>query len=492
MIQAKERRSPSARGRSRAAGLIAVLLLGALAVMLWPRKHPNSAKPIETPDRVAEGRIWPALPAAELAPPSPPLEEPAPIIDKIDVEKPEVCEGEQNLITVHAHTVNGTNDSLSYVIDGTPGSSVPVTLLRENGAVVGKHYIRVFGRNNAATTVMLPEYRVNDCRPNYLGFVNAHLQPNSWADYDIVANITPFPWRPGQPPRNAAPKPFNAVRYKWSFGDGETAVTEVPAVSHSYENREQTSRVSYMILKVEASNREGDTVTGRTSLSLLNPAFEAKEAKGIVQLMISLEPRFPSIDQQGRVVQHVRLSHISPDPVTIDTGTMTKYMKGGRGEAEKQSFDVAKVLGTTTIPPGKEGITATVVLDTVAEPNVFNVNYELDGYSETGERAIGTFSVMHPPERPTAQNSKPVSDPLLKQKILAARDILKKDVVNDMEIAQLDREGKFAQLDSQMVRLPAGRGQTGVSAPPDMVAPAAPTVQSAGSGVVVDGTSVAK
>jgi hypothetical protein len=474
---------PSSSRRGRVAGLVLVLMTSALVLVLWPRKRPPAPKP------AVEARlgVWqapavslPAAPPVEV--PAPPPEGPAPVIDKIDVEKPEVCEGEENLITVHAHTVNGTDDSLTYVIDGEVGSSVPVTLLRENGNVVGKHYVRVFGRNGAATTVMLPEYRVNDCRPKYLGFVSASLQPNTWADYDFAASITPFPWRPGQPVPDAPPKPFAAVHYKWSFGDGETTVTDVPTVSHSYQNREQRSRYTYVVVGVEAVSREGDKVEGRKTLALLNPAFEALEQKHIVQLMISLEPRFPSIDERGRVVQHVRLWHISPDPVTIDSATLTKYLKGGRGVVEKQQIEVVKVLGTATIPPGREGIMATVVLDTVAEPDVFSVNYELYGYSEAGERAMGVFSVMHPPERPTAENSKPVSDPLLKAKILAARDILKKDVVNDVEIAQLEREGKFAQLDVQAGSPATGLGQGDVSPPPSIAQPGASATNPPGSG----------
>jgi hypothetical protein len=44
-------------------------------------------------------------------------------------------------------------------------------------------------------------------------------------------------------------------------------------------------------------------------------------------------------------------------------------------------------------------------------------------------------------------SSKPVSDPALTAKILAARAILKRDIVNDDDLIDLERKGAFANLD---------------------------------------------
>ena len=64
-----------------------------------------------------------ALPAASvtgppLAAPARPIIDAGPVIDDITVEKPSVCSGEENLITVKAHTTTGTDELLHYVIDG--------------------------------------------------------------------------------------------------------------------------------------------------------------------------------------------------------------------------------------------------------------------------------------------------------------------------------------------------------------------------------------
>ncbi len=454
---------PSRDGRARGAALL-LLGLGALLVfVLWPRKAPRPAKSAVDD---AEANLSPPPAPYTLRPPpaaepSAPEPEPGPVIDGIDVEKKEVCEGEENLITIHAHTTNGTDSSLHYVIDGKPGQAVPVVLLTEHGHVMGQHFVSVFGRNNAVTTVEVPKYKVKDCRPTYLALVSAGLQPNTWADYNIAATIAAFPHRPDMAVPAAPPKPFGAVHYNWSFGDGETATTDVPAVSHSYERRKQDGTYSYMVVAMEAVNAAGEKVSARTSLALLNPAFESLQQKGAIQLLVALDPRFPELDEQKRVVQKVRLTHISPTPVTIESATLTKYFVGGSGEPERSSVDVAKLLGGREIPPGPDGLTLTVVLDTAADRDVFSANYDLTGKSAAGQPVAGTFSVMLPPERPTAENSKVISDPILTAKIIAAREILKKDVVNEGEIAELEREGRFSNLGP-----PGGTAQQDPGPPP--------------------------
>ncbi|HYW87021.1 MAG TPA: hypothetical protein VFB50_04580, partial [Chloroflexota bacterium] len=51
----------------------------------------------------------------------------APIIDAVLVEKPSVCEDEENLITVKAHTREGRDDAyLHYFIGYGTGQSFPL------------------------------------------------------------------------------------------------------------------------------------------------------------------------------------------------------------------------------------------------------------------------------------------------------------------------------------------------------------------------------
>jgi len=380
------------------------------------------------------------------APPAPRPSDPPPVIDEIAVEKTEVCSGEENLVTVHAHTVDGTDAFLHSVVDGAMGASVPVRLwLDESGRVQGNHSVTVFGKANTAVTVALPDVRVKDCQPARVVGVEEHLLANSWADFDFVARVVTLP------PRGATDAPrspgagdtFTATSYAWSFGDGETATTSAPIATHSYEGRAQETLYSYFTVGVEVRSKDGRTLTGRTTLPLINAAFESLARKGIIQLLIALDPRFPDLGSDGRIVQRVRIWHTRPDPVTIESVAVTKYFETGSGQARPEPVDSAGVLGTSVIPPGKEGVTATVVLDTVADPGVFSVTYRLAGRSREGLPVMGSFSVLRPPPRPTAENSQRVNDPTLTAKIRAAREILGKDVVSDEDIWQLEREGRF-------------------------------------------------
>jgi hypothetical protein len=220
-------------------------------------------------------------------------------------------------------------------------------------------------------------------------------------------------------------------------------------------------------------------------MPLLNPAFEALSEKKIVQLLISLDPRFPQVGPDGKVTQHVRIWHTRPDPVTIETALLTKYFRHGAGQTNAERVDVAQLLGTTSIPPGKDGIVATVTLDPTSEEEVFTKTWALDGTDADGNHAMGTFSVMLPPTKPDADGGSTVYDPIFKQKILMARQMLKKDVVNDEDIWALERQGAFANLKADPAAIAAARAAEhaalvagGYPSPQPTYVPPAPPVPS--------------
>src|SRR5262249_35550511 len=157
----------------------------------------------------------------------------------------------------------------------------------------------VFGRSNTPTTVPLPEYKVKDCKPARIVTVLSHVQPNSWSDFEFGARVVSLPPegpRPA-PGAHAAEAPFVPATYTWSFGDGETATSSSAFVSHDYERRAQDTLYSYFTVRADVRATDGRTLSGRTTLALINPAFEAFAKKGIVQLLIALDPRFPSLGE---------------------------------------------------------------------------------------------------------------------------------------------------------------------------------------------------
>ena len=379
--------------------------------------------------------------------------DPPPVIDEIVLEKKEVCSGEENLITVKSHTTNNTDPFLHSVIDGHQGSSWPVTLWKDDdGNILGQHTVTVFGRGNVATTVPLPQYEVMDCRPTYLAAIQQRVRSNTWSDFEFNARVVGIPRAPteadrkrGAPPP-PVPKPFKPVAFTWNFGDGQSATTLTPITEHDYEGRPQNTLYSYYVVGVSIRGAKGETATGRLTLSLINPAFESLAGKGLVTLLIALDPRFPELGSDGKVTQKVRIWHMQPGPVTIEHASLVKYYRQAAGQTSPQEVDVGSLLGTTTIPPGKDGITTTVVLDPSSEEEVFAKTWALNGTSAEGYPAMGSFSVMVPPPKPSADAGNTVFDPLLKQKIMLARQMLGKDVVDDEDLWRLDREGAFANL----------------------------------------------
>lgn len=378
---------------------------------------------------------------------------PPPVIDAITLEKKEVCAGEENLVTVKAHTVDGTDPFLHTLIDGHMGTSFPVTLWKDDdGNVMGDHTITVFGKNNVATTVKLPQYEVKDCRPTYIAEIRQRVRANTWAAFDFQARVvgvmpavTEQDKQRGAPARQAA-KPFTPVSYTWTFGDGDTATTLTPVVDHDYEGRTQDTLYSYYVIGVSARGPKGETATGRITLALINPAFEALAQKGVVALMISLDPRFPELGPDGKVTQKVRIWHTRPAPVTIERAILTKYYVGAAGQTAPQDVGVEALLGSKTIPAGKEGLTTTVTLDPSAEEEIFTKTWALTGTSSEGYPVSGSFSVMLPPPRPGPDAGTTIYDPLLKQKIQLAQKLLDKDTVSDDDLWRLEREGAFKDL----------------------------------------------
>ncbi len=387
--------------------------------------HVVAAEPAQAPP--------PAVPVRASPPVSPPP--PAePIIDEITVEKRSVCEGEDNLITVRAHTANGTNAFLHYTIGGTAGSPNPVRLSRRKDGSLAWPSVRVFGKNNAFTDAPVPRYEVRDCGPIRTALVSYSLRPNTSSEFEFRARV-------GEQGTTARRPPFNGVQYRWKFGDGSTETTNVPSVIHSYDARPQDTLNSNMVVEVEATSSEGEKVSGRTVLVIRNTAFEMLSVGHVVALMTSLTPRFPELDANGVVSQGIRLWHYSPQPVSITHVRSTVAYADG-GTSEPKEVDVAGLLGSTNVRPGADGVEFSVKLDTKADPDVRVVTYDVEGKSYDGLRVTGRFSVMRPP----VPSGAPITDRTMLAKIGAAQTLLHKDNVTLQEIKRLEEEGALAGL----------------------------------------------
>ncbi|HVE82955.1 MAG TPA: PKD domain-containing protein, partial [Myxococcales bacterium] len=437
------------------------------ACLLWPSAPvaPGPPPPDALGPRVPVPEQMKPPPAAppQLARETPGGPGAAPVIDEVTVEKKEVCEGEENLVSVKAHTTDGSDPFLHYLVGSTPGQRVPLRTWLADDGEQPKLEVKAFGRNNAETAVPVPPFLVKSCRPKHVISLLPHLKSNTFGDYVFEAKIVEPP--PLEVDGKPAP-PFKASSYEWTFGDGESAVTPQPFAEHSYESRRQDALYSHLLVQVTARGEGGESVTGRASLQLLNMAYEDLAGKGVVTLMVQLTPRFPELGADGVVHQRVRLFHFRDKPVYVQTATVVRHRAGDpTGNAIPEREDPFQLMGGNIIPPG-HGLEFEARLDTRKDADIFSLEHLLEGKDDDGLPARGAFSVMRPPELPTKQGSMPVTDPALKQKILAARRILNTPYVTDEDLMRLEREGKFADLPPVPPQAPPSRSSQGQAPPP--------------------------
>ncbi|MBE7449422.1 MAG: hypothetical protein HS111_11135 [Kofleriaceae bacterium] len=451
-----------------AAALALALLL--LLAWWWRRDRP-------TPPAREVARPAPALPAArgevsappaddELPPPRrlelPPAQ--PPIIDEITVEKREVCEGEDSLVTVRAHTPGNSDDAhLHYVIAGETGPRVPVVGRRreaDDGHEPPPLTITVFGRDNVATTVPLPEIRVKPCKVPRRVHIHTRLLPNAPDELELYAQVMDV----------GAMARMKPVAARWWFGDGTSAETTTPLTSHSYAGRPQTSLFSTFLVEVEITGADGERVRGRTSVQLMNLSFEHRHYRGLVLLRTELFPRFPELGPDGKVVQRVHVWHDHDQPVHLTRILRRQHLSGG-AVAEAERLAPGVLLPGATLGVGAR-LDAAVELDAAGQPDLAMIEYVIEGRSADGLPAQGGFAVMRPPPRPTRDNSDPVLDPALVARIKRAREVLRKEYVTDEDLWRLEKEGAFADLPPTAP--PTGEGTPGdrpMPPPPPPVPP---------------------
>lgn len=426
---------------------IAALVAGGFLSLESPA--PPEAMPLAAVDArppPATARTTPILPmemdrTIRPAPKGPP----APIIDSVTVEKREVCSGEDNLISVRAHSPDGNDAYLHTTVGAGIGMRVPLRVWREPDGTYELPTVTVFGKDNVATTVQVPRYTVKDCEPERLVEVFSRRAPNTEEDFEFLARIL-------EPPRRdtTSRAPFTPVRFVWTFDDQHTVTTSTPMVTQTLSpdvTRPPSMYVQHQV-RVDVFDATGKKVTGRSSLQLLDSTFENFDKKGVVTVLAVGTPRFPVEDAAGVVRQTFRLSHRWKGAVQLERVTALRS-RAPEPDAPPMPEDTEEVsLGVDSLPEGR-GTDVSVSLDTRAEPDVRQITYLLEGTTVDGHAARGTFSVMRPPPRPTRENSTAVTDPLLLAKVKRARELLGQPFVTDEDLWRLEREGRFKDLNVQ-------------------------------------------
>jgi PKD domain len=422
---------------------VALVLAGAIVLLLFAlrgRRHREGVEVAQatplTDEPLAPRSVTVPAPVAPVDPSAGLL----PIIDAIEVEKSDVCEGEENLVTVHAHTDGHAEDGYLHYRGGAADGQFMVFHGAGQGTVQAP--IGVFGRGNTATWGQA-SYRVRECKADHKLLVGHTLLTNTNAEFQLWARLIPF----------GVPTPFEAVRYEWDFGDGTAAGTTEPMTTHDFSVRPQRQLFESYLVTVTAVDAAGHRVVGRAGLELPSQYFHNLEVAHVVTLMERMTPRLPQLDPDGVVRQSYRLWHYDPEPIRV-TALYRRQIEVADMEQnfsptappkvpEEVHVDPAKVLGTTVIPPS--GIEFRLSIDTRTS-NVAAQTYRVVGVTRSGMPVIGSFSLMRPPPMPTRERHMPVEDPVMQEKIARAMQLTGKPFVTADDMQRLELAGKFADL----------------------------------------------
>lgn len=424
----------SSRRKALLAGAIALALAVALLLLGDSQSSPEETKlaalaPAPAPRTApAAGSVAPRPVAA------PPAVAP-PIFDLVRVEKDEVCEGEENLVTVHARTTDGNDAFLHYTVAGEAGAQVPVrTYLGRDGRPPAQYAV-AFSRDNVATRIELPAYAVKRCRPARILMVTLRMLPNSTAEREFTAIV-----------QTLEGPPFTPAWYEWSFGDGSFGATGGPVAVHDYSRLPQKAAFTDLLVKVKARDGGGEVVEGRFPLQIRNVAFHTRQ-RGVAAIFADPSPRFPTLGSDGVVRQGFRLWHAEEVAVQITGATMARLFLPSTPGAppappKPVALDPAALLAFREIPAGA-AVEQAMEYDFGSDQAVYAVTYEIQGVTAAGMQARGEITMLRPPPRPTRENSVPISDAAMLLKIRRAMAILNQDTVSEEDLHRLEREGKL-------------------------------------------------
>jgi hypothetical protein len=369
--------------------LAVVVMAGAAGVFFFASRSPEAA----TTAVAADIDESPAPASREsMRPPSmanggvPPAEAAADVgvdIEGIDVDKQQVCKGEEITVSVRAHaTERDGGRFLSYGVLGHPDVVGPrFTLRLEESLAVD--WMRVFVRGQRGAAVKaIPPVVVKDCETPDVLTIDVQRKPEMMDRAWLTARLA-------ERGTTAAANPLRPVEYRWTFGDGTTQTTATPEVEHNFENRRQNVAYAYYFVSVEARDTHGKTARGSRSLRFVNLGFHPLiHDKQVVV--------FSAIDPRAAGGEKVWLYHGHDEAVRIDSVVVNDVARGANGDdvtVATNGHDPMSLLGFAELPPGKSLATRDLAALRPADAGKQRV-VEITGHTASGHAARGAFNLL--------------------------------------------------------------------------------------------------
>jgi hypothetical protein len=390
----------------RVSGWLA-LLLGAIAVALSWLAFFRSAEPTVTTKARAASRPDPV--ARESTPRKEPRRAPiaaniaskeGPRIESIDVDKTEVCYGEENFANVRAFDASGSMDRLMVRMSGTRemGFRLPFRI-NKNGGMQPRSVV-VNGPGGPPAVGEIPEVKVKDCELPEQVTIGVRLVDRSPHFFTLSAELLSSP---------GAPR-FEPVSYEWDFGDGSKETTKSATVQHSYEGKPQKTRFSYFLMSVTVKDRTGRRVVGSRAYGFPNFGFGTfvDDRRILVHTAGGSRPGVRAEEER------IRLYHGYEETVRLERVRSIELDSSTKRELASVEGSPQSLLGVSEISPGKSIPTRDLSALRPSEPNRVR-KLELVGHAGSVE-ARGTIvltSLAKAPEEAPADTDVAKSDPTL-------------------------------------------------------------------------------
>ncbi len=238
-----------------------------------PKDSPSSVGYVSDPGHsVSLSRIWQALPA-DFPRPTEHVTftrgHPNPIIERVRVDKLEVCVGEENVAHPDIHTVDDTDADLRISLTGAgflgmgaTGRKLPFRFLMPMDPSTLPVVI-VEGPNGTHAEQRLPYVKVKDCTAAAPLLIDVKQVPDHGPDV--------FAFQATGAPQGPA--------LLWDFGDGARVTTSEPRVEHDYHGRQQRGRFSDFLVTVQSRDSAGDSHSGSRTIELFNRAYWASRSR---------------------------------------------------------------------------------------------------------------------------------------------------------------------------------------------------------------------
>jgi PKD domain-containing protein len=387
--EAASRESGSINHRRIAAwgtALAAVLLVfvGVVISSGTPHRPPPPAPPLEEAEgsQASRGpRPGIEMPPAEPGDTQEPARDVGVTIDGVDVDKRDICRGQEVVVNVRARATDGAGAYLNFGVLGQP-ELVGSTFSLHPRESIGYGWMRVFarGKRGLATIAAVPPITVRDCEVPVQVTVDVRRPPDMPDRAVLTAQIVTS--GAGQ----AEPSSFEAAKYTWDFGDGTSATSTSPEVEHSYEGRRQDRAYSYFWVAVEAHDHEGRTVRGSRSLRFVNLGFRPFVRDDRVLVFAGARP-------DGAGGEKLWLYHGHGSPVRLDrvvVSTVVRDATGRETTTASRGYEPAAVLGFIDLPAGDSRVTSGLDSLRPSEAGA-SATIEVSGRSADGKAASAAF-----------------------------------------------------------------------------------------------------